>query len=121
MIIGISGKIGSGKDTIGKIIQYLVWRNAFKEEILTEQGEKNFELYRNSLTPDDSSWQIKKFADKLKETICLWTGCTREQLEDADFKDSEIGEDWVRYTKAIGFGDRNGQRLMWSNTCTKEE
>lgn len=23
MIIGISGKIGSGKDTIGKIIQYL--------------------------------------------------------------------------------------------------
>lgn len=23
MIIGISGKIGSGKDTVGKIIQYL--------------------------------------------------------------------------------------------------
>ena len=25
MIVGISGRIGSGKDVVGKIIQYLTW------------------------------------------------------------------------------------------------
>ena len=26
-LLGISGRIASGKDTVGKIIQYLVWRD----------------------------------------------------------------------------------------------
>ena len=117
MLIGISGKIGAGKDTVGKIIQYLV-NNLDKTDI-------SFEEFNRRLPdlPKDYKIQIeiKKFADKLKDTVCLWTGCTREQLEDHNFKDTEIGPDWVRYTKAIGFGARDGQRIMWSNTCTKEE
>ena len=117
MLIGISGKIGAGKDTVGKIIQYLVG-NLNKTDISFEEFSRRLpDLPKDYKTPIE----IKKFADKLKDTVCLWTGCTREQLEDQDFKNTEIGPDWVRYAKAIGFGDRDGQRIMWSNTCTKEE
>ena len=40
------------------------------------------------------NWQIKKFADKLKDIICLLINCTREQLEDESFKSKELGEEW---------------------------
>lgn len=121
MIIGISGKIGSGKDTIGSIIQYLIWRTYYSNPEFPAISERHFKEYKYSLLPLDSTFQIKKFADKLKDIVCLLTGCTREQLEDAKFKDTEIGEDWVRYAYAIGYGTRNEETLMWSNTCTKEE
>lgn len=66
-LIGISGKIQSGKDTVGKIIQEL---------------------------DSNRNWQIRKFADTLKDVTCLILGCTREQLEDREFKDKELGEEW---------------------------
>ena len=117
MLIGISGKIGTGKDTVGKIIQYLI-NNLDKTDISFEEFNRRLPAFpKDYKTPVE----IKKFADKLKDTVCLWTGCTREQLEDHNFKDTEIGPDWVRYAKAIGFGARDGKRIMWSNTCTKEE
>ena len=71
MVIGISGKIGSGKDTIGKMV---------KDRL--------------------PNYQIRKFADKLKDIVCMVTGCTREQLEDQEFKDSLLGPEW-NYLKPI--------------------
>jgi hypothetical protein len=50
-----------------------------------------------------SGWQVKKFADKLKDIVCILIGCTREQLEDQDFKNSELGEEWW-YWKGSLFG-----------------
>ena len=47
MIIGISGRIGSGKDTVGEIIQKLC---------LTNNGPK---------------FEIKKYAGKLKQMASL--------------------------------------------------
>lgn len=64
MIIAIHGKAGSGKDTVGKMIQ---------------QYEKSFE--------------IRKFADKLKDIVCIILNCGREELEDRAFKESKI--DWL--------------------------
>ena len=64
MIIGISGKIGSGKDTAGQILQ------------------------------DVTGWEIRKFADALKDCVCRIIGCTREQLEDREFKERPLGEEW---------------------------
>jgi hypothetical protein len=97
MIIGISGKIGSGKDTVGKIIQYLVYYEKLK-------NTKNFyypvdvwlaELeYNPNLDLSTSGFHIKKFADTLKDMVCLLLGCTREQLEDTEFKNKELGEEW---------------------------
>lgn len=81
MIIGISGKIGAGKDEVGKIIQGLsINKNADYEYI-----EK---FYINS------NWKIKKFANTLKDIVCLLLNCTREQLEDREFKEKELGEEW---------------------------
>jgi len=69
MIISISGKAGSGKDTVGKIIQ--------------------------DLTKED--WQIKKYSDKLKDIVCILIGCTREQLEDQEFKETPLGKEWTKW------------------------
>ena len=98
MLIGISGKIGSGKDTVGKIIQYLVWKSR------VEKGELPLSVYsfsdfarETSFGKNQSNIEIKKFADNLKDTVCLWTGCTRVQLEDQDFKNKELGEEWNCY------------------------
>lgn len=44
-----------------------------------------------------SGYQIKKYADKLKDIVCLLIGCTRDDLESHDFKDKELGEEWWRY------------------------
>ena len=81
-ILAISGRKTSGKDAIGKIIQYLT-------------GEAT--VYPFDLNIDysyRSNWQIKKFADKLKDIICILINCTREQLEDESFKSKELGEEW---------------------------
>jgi hypothetical protein len=90
MIIGISGKINSGKDTVGKILQYLTYtknnRMSFESFCLLKDRWYNFK-----------DWEIKKFADKLKDITCILLGCTREQLEDREFKEKELGEEWDKY------------------------
>ena len=56
---------------------------------------KNFkdfsEGYNSVFKP---SWQIKKFAGKLKQIVALLTGCTVEQLEDNDFKNQKLSKEW---------------------------
>ena len=98
MIIGLSGKINSGKDTVAAIIQYLIWKNK------VEKGEKTnlhytFKDFTNSKFGGNtlSNWEIKKFADKLKDILCLLLGCTREQMEDRVFKETELGPEWWYY------------------------
>lgn len=83
MIIGISGKIGSGKDTIGQIIQYLTNPH-------TDKG--NYKTHELGFI--ESNWQIKKFAYKLKQITALLLGVSVEQLEDREFKEKELGEEW---------------------------
>lgn len=91
-IIGISGKIGSGKDTAGKIIQYITSKKFTR--LYTEHTVKEFNEFLNSrYVPTQNHWQIVKFADALKDIVCILTGCTREQLEDADFKNSHVPEE----------------------------
>ena len=98
MLIGISGKISSGKDTVGKIIQYLVWKSR------VERGELPLSVYsfsdfarETSFGKNQSNFQIKKYADKLKDFVCMLIGCTREQLEDQDFKNKELSEEWDKF------------------------
>lgn len=99
MIIGISGKIGSGKDTVGKIIQYLTSKKDNKLKIETYLESKN--------TFINDGFEIKKFADKLKDIVCMLIGCTREQLEDREFKEKELGEEWWYWHMKLdgGYGD----------------
>lgn len=88
MIIGLSGKKQSGKDTIGKIIQYLIYKDIFNSH-----EDINFEAnYINR-----SMWQIKWFAEPLKNCVCILLGCTRKQLEDNEFKGKPLGEEWIKW------------------------
>lgn len=87
-LIGISGKIGSGKDTAGMIIKGLADGRSI-DTINNDIVELGFVDY------PDSIYQTKKFADKLKDIVCLLIGCTRQQLEDRDFKETELGEEWA--------------------------
>jgi hypothetical protein len=86
MIIGINGKIGSGKDTVGLIIQYLTDElNKANPKEFTEWVDGGFHT---------SDWKIKKFAGKLKQIASILTGATLEQLEDQDFKKLEMSPEW---------------------------
>lgn len=106
MILALSGKISSGKDTVGKIIQYLVAQS--KKDWAMPYSLQEFldgnDIYNRNYTKDyiesisiDSGYEIKKFADKLKDIVALLIGCTREQLEDRDFKEKELGEEWDKW------------------------
>jgi hypothetical protein len=70
MIIGINGKIGAGKDTVGTIIQGLL------------------------LTNKNQSSEIKKFAGKLKQIASILTGIPVENFEDQEFKKNLLGPEW---------------------------
>lgn len=90
-LIAISGKANSGKDTVGKIIQYLTdTKTNFPDTYTVETKINNYGPHVNSIL----TYQIKKFADKLKDIVCLLIGCTKEQLEDREFKEKELGEEW---------------------------
>jgi hypothetical protein len=66
MIIAINGYIGSGKDTVGNMIKSL-----------TTEG-----------------FEIKKFAEKLKQVASMLTGIPREKFEDQDFKKLPLPRQW---------------------------
>jgi ABC-type oligopeptide transport system ATPase subunit len=88
MIIGINGKIGSGKDTVGSIIQYLTAEDTGKFCLNRIHSGKSIEGHHNS------TWEIKKFAGKLKQTASLLTGIPIEKFEDQEFKKTYLGEEW---------------------------
>ncbi len=60
MLIGITGQKFSGKSTVAKMLSKML------------------------------NYRVVSFADKLKDVTCVLSGCTREQLEDYDFKESVL-------------------------------
>lgn len=65
MIVGISGYAGSGKDTLAGIIQQ-----------------------------HDPRWEVRKFADKLKQVAAILIGCHPLDFEDQHFKRSPLPRRW---------------------------
>ena len=106
MIIGISGQKQSGKDTIGKIINILV-----SSPQLNNEGVATF--LRKDI--GQSHFVVKKFADKLKDMVCMLIGCTREQLEDETFKNTELGEEWWY------FKGRNGSLISYNENSKRSD
>lgn len=89
MIFGISGKIGSGKDLVGSMISFI-----------GEAKDPTYDKFFNMCIYNDvkfNRWTNKKFADALKDNVCNILGCTREQLEDKEFKEKPLGKEWWYY------------------------
>lgn len=104
MIIGLSGKKQAGKNTVAKIINFLLTGG-----LDTYDSFEGFsEYYQDGFTGEKQfPYKEKLFADKLKDIVCLLINCTREQLEDNVFKETPLGEEWrVFYFIAI-FSDKS--------------
>lgn len=93
-IISINGKVGSGKDTVGKFIQYLMWKDRVERGIERKFHWTVEDFLEGKAVERASGWEIKKFATKLKQIACMMLGCTMEQLEDQEFKASPLPEEW---------------------------
>ena len=106
MLIGISGKMGSGKNLVCTIIQGLTAAKKHNIENLSFEWIKKY--YINSI------WEQKAFASKLKQTASLLTGIPVEKFEDQEFKNTPIGEDWLVHW----YIDRVGQKHL---TLSAEE
>ena len=66
MIIAICGHKFSGKSTVARLLH-----NA-------------------------TGYEVVSFADKLKDITCVLSGCTREDLENYEFKENELVPDYLR-------------------------
>ena len=90
MIIGVNGRIGSGKDTVGKIIQFLQCHST--GEITIEDVISNPE--HEWWLEEQSNFEIKKFAAKLKTVASLLTGIPVDKFEDQEFKKTNLPDEW---------------------------
>jgi hypothetical protein len=92
MIIGISGYSGSGKDTVGTIIQYLVASPT--KDTVTLQDVMDFPTMHEWWLDEQSGWEIKKWAGKLKVVASMLTGIPKHKFEDQEFKKTNLGSEW---------------------------
>ena len=98
-LVGISGKIGSGKDTTAELIQ-----------LVTAYGLNNLNEVRNvtprlmdnqdfkEYTLQNAKWQIVKYAENLKLIASMLTGIPRKSFEDQEFKKTHLGPEWNNIT-----------------------
>lgn len=88
MVIGISGRLGSGKDTVGKIIQYLTAEDVGADCLKRIRAGLSIDGHHNS------SFENKKFAGKLKLIGSILSGVPVENFEDQEFKKLPMSLDW---------------------------
>lgn len=102
MIIALSGYAGSGKDLVGKMLQYYSSPCSKKEDryrtfdqFVEAGGGSQLRNFDHHYYTD---WEIKKFAGKLKQIVSLVTGVSEYDLEDPEFKKQSMGPDWGNIT-----------------------
>ena len=87
MIIGITGKAQSGKDTACRIVQ-LINTVDYDCACLEGEGEKYILDNVDSILPMTCMWEKHAFADKLKECASTILGVPRFMFESGKFKES---------------------------------
>lgn len=131
MIVGISGYMGSGKDTVAKIIQYVSEYPNSENRTDPHLGYRSFNSYimDQGMQEDPekyTKWKIRKWAGKLKQIASILTGIPIENFEDQEFKKTEMGAMWgmsVReFLQKLGTnGLRDGlHKDVWVNALMSE-
>lgn len=117
MIIAISGKAGSGKDTIGSMLAYFI---ATGNDCFSDYIKFNNKDYWYKL----ANWDHKYFALPLKDSISKILNCSIEDLNNNNYKQSTI--DWLdgmsvrSLLQKFGTGIRNGVHPnFWVNLLFK--
>lgn len=87
MIIGITGKAQSGKDTACRIVQLI---NTVDYDCACSEGEGEKYILDNvdNILPMTCMWEKHAFADKLKECASIILGVPRFMFESGEFKES---------------------------------
>lgn len=87
MIIGITGKAQSGKDTACRIVQLI---NTVDYDCACSEGEGEKYILDNvdKILPMTYMWEKHAFADKLKECASTILGVPRFMFESGEFKES---------------------------------
>ena len=127
MIIGISGKIGSGKNEVADMISYIGFRNAdgtfnqFKEA----QDIRNTFLKNERWGDAERTLpNIHSFAANLKKCVAACTGINFHDLEDRNVKSSKISWMDISYRKLLQeFGEGIRQTVdknFWVNSLLSQ-
>lgn len=87
-LLALTGQKGSGKDTVA-IILAMLYHNHDNHVIL--------KTIEHDLTVYSDNYKIKKFAQPIKDFVANILGVSVEKLEDREFKEKELGEEWWKY------------------------
>jgi hypothetical protein len=93
LILGITGKAGSGKDTVASLLQLFEISKGKKAEVLAAATYHTFEQRCQVLKTNrfkESSLYRDSFALPLKEITSIILNCSINKLEDREFKNSQI-------------------------------
>lgn len=122
MIIGVSGKAQSGKDTVSKMIAYTIWYYNYSQR-LEPFGIDHYNSHQYAIWRTD--WYHNSFANKLKQCLSIVLNTnTVSQFEDNEFKKSEV--EWLGITvrellQKFGTAIRNEVcDDFWVKACLKD-
>jgi hypothetical protein len=104
MIIGISGKLQTGKNTSAHMMQYII--ENYKEGL---DANSMFASYLLGCDYDFKKTEQKQFASKIKQIIALLINCDVKDLEDESFKNKILPKEWWKYKLP------NGQLLAYTD------
>lgn len=118
-IISLSGYAGSGKDTAGKIIQYLITHKKIESGKLVTSLYPRFESYLKGgeyVRAQESGWSIKKWAGPLRKIAAILLGMDEQFLYTDEFKQMVLPECWnynvILNKPIVGNGRMTGRDFL---------
>lgn len=122
MIIAISGKLYSGKNTVATIMQWLISNKMHGHNTTLEEWK---EFWPTQIRQDViSGWELKAFAHKVKLVCSILTGIPIEKFSDQEFKKTYLPEMWnryraynSRYALVSPFFATSQEAIIWSNNA----